>query len=157
MGRSDTGKMLGAVAKMRNRIAQARGAAQFWALKSGAGRLQDIEMIAQLGHLAAGGGNRQVSAGLDACVETGLLNDAGRQDLRRAYRLLFSLWVALKLLSRDAIERDQIGIGAQKVLLRLTGKETMDELAAAIETVTTAAAATIDKLLPKPEEDADER
>lgn len=114
-------------------------------------------MIAQLGHLAAGGGHRDVGAGLSACVETGLLDDAGRQDLDRAYRLLFPLRVALKLLSRDAMGRDQLGIRAQKVLLRLTGKETMDELDAAIEALTTAAAATIDKMLPKPEEDADER
>ena len=157
MGRRDTDKMFGAVAKMRSRIAQARGAAQVWDLKSGSGHLQDIEMIAQLGHLAAGGGNRDVGAGLSACVETGLLDDAGRQDLARAYRLLFPLRVALKLLSRDAMGRDQIGIRAQKVLLRLTGKETMDELDAGIENVTTAAATTIEKMLPKPEEDADER
>ncbi len=157
MGRRDTDKMLGAVSKMRSRIAQVRGAAQLWDLKAGSGRLQDIEMIAQLGHLAAGGGHRDVGAGLSACVETGLLDDAGRQDLDRAYRLLFPLRVALKLLSRDAMGRDQLGIRAQKVLLRLTGKETMDELDAAIEALTTAAAATIDKMLPKPEEDADER
>ena len=60
-------------------------------------------------------------------------------------------------MSRDAMGRDQVGIRAQKVLLRLTGKETMDELDEAIENVTTAAASTIEKMLPKPEEDADER
>ena len=58
-------------------------------------------------------------AGLAACVETDLLDDAGRQDLERAYGLLFPLRVALKLLSRDVMRRDQVGIRAQKVLLRL--------------------------------------
>ena len=55
------------------------------------------------------------------------------------------------------MRRDQVGIRAQKVLLRLTGKETMDELDAEIENVPTAAAVTIEKMLPKPEDDADER
>lgn len=114
-------------------------------------------MIAQLGRLVAGGDARDVGAGLAACVETDLLDDAGRQDLMRAYGLLFPLRVALKLLSHDKVERENIGIRAEKVLLRLTGQETMDALEAVIQEASQAAAAVIDKMLPEPEEDADER
>ena len=157
LGRQDIDKLRGAVSKMRSRIAQARADTYLWSLKSGAGRLQDIEMIAQLGRLVAGGSQRDVAGGLAACVETGLLDDAGRQDLARAHGLLFPLRIALKLLSREKVERKNIGKRAEKVLLRLTGLDTMDALETTIQETTRAAATVVEKMLPEPKEDSDER
>ena len=107
------------LSKMRLRIARANGPGEHWDIKEGAGRLQDIEMIAQLGHLLDGGKARDVVSGLNSIVKTGVLSRAQGIQIKKTYKLLWRLRVATQLLGQDGFEKDQIAEtwnGAEEIL-----------------------------------------
>jgi glutamate-ammonia-ligase adenylyltransferase len=145
----DPSKVLAEVATMRARIADAKSPDGPWDAKLGAGRLQDVELLAQACTLIAGQAARDVAAGLDAGVAIGLLDDGEREALWRAYALCWTMIQAAKLLSDRALDPEAIGEGGKAFVLRETGFDTMAELRAALEKETGKAGDVIDTALKR--------
>jgi glutamate-ammonia-ligase adenylyltransferase len=144
---ADRGTVLQEVRDMRARIAEAKGQAGPWDAKTGAGRMQDIELIAQAGALLPGAPSRAVNGGLDCAVGAGLLSDAQAAQLSGSYALFWSLTAAMRLLSGGIADPAELGKGASDFLCRSTGFETLDALRHALETAYAANEAIIDSVL----------
>ncbi|AZL57545.1 glutamine-synthetase adenylyltransferase [Tabrizicola piscis] len=139
-------KVRGDVAAMRARLQAAKPAQGVWDARNGAGRLMDIELAAQtlalLTGSAARGVERQIGAGLGRHMPQ---SDA--QALLAAYRLLWRLHAASRLLTEGALEMDGIGEGGRAFVLHETGAATVDALAAEVAAAVVAAAEAIDRLV----------
>ncbi|MFN3208550.1 MAG: bifunctional [glutamine synthetase] adenylyltransferase/[glutamine synthetase]-adenylyl-L-tyrosine phosphorylase [Roseovarius sp.] len=145
--KADRAKVLQEVSDMRARIAAAKSPGGPWDTKIGAGRLQDIELLAQAGCLLAGGPERGVEAGLAAGVAAGLWGDADASTLRKAYTLCWQVTQAARLLGDRPLDDADLGAGATAFVLRQTGRETMTALRRDLEAVTARAAKVIDAAL----------
>jgi glutamate-ammonia-ligase adenylyltransferase len=157
MGRNDIEAVKMALAKMRLRIARIKGAGLAWDIKDGAGRLQDIELVSQLGRLLNGGAQRDVSSGLKACVGSGVLNDAERRAIEDAYKLLWSLRVAAKLLGQPSFDQSTTAGGAARFLKALTGHIEFEALERDLMHKSEQVAEIINRVLPEAQDDQDER
>ena len=71
---------------MRLRIAEAKPDVAQSNVKDGAGRLQDIELLAQLGRLMQGGEKRDVLSGLQALADGRYLQGQEAAFVATAYR-----------------------------------------------------------------------
>jgi [glutamine synthetase] adenylyltransferase / [glutamine synthetase]-adenylyl-L-tyrosine phosphorylase len=152
----DAQMILSEVGKMRQRI-QAAKKAQFWDGKLGAGRLQDIELIAQAGLLGRGATTRDIEAGLKHCVALGWMKVADCEALTRSYRLFWTMQLAMKFLSETVIADDampvSIGQGGLAFLLRETGFENLDDLRRGIVDIARASAEVLMNVVPTMEEE----
>ncbi len=143
----DRQKVLREVAEMRARLAAAKSPAGIWDAKNGAGRMMDIELMAETGALLSGVTHRDVSAGLDGAVAAELLDVAQAQTLKDCYDLCWSVQCAARLLSGKVIEADKIGEGGAAFLCRATGFEQVEQLQAALQEKYTAAADIIGRVI----------
>ena len=137
-----------ALAKMRRRIAQFRGDGLLWDTKNGTGRLHDIEMIAQLGRLLEGGKKRDVISGLNACVTTDILTKVEERELRKAYKLFWTLRVALKLLGQSGFESSESTLGTKNFLMSQTGYKHLENLEADLSAKSSVVSGILDRALP---------
>ncbi len=128
----DRGAILKEVADMRDRIAAAKSPGGVLDAKVGAGRLQDIELVAQAGSLLSGTAVGDVAGGLAGAVESGWLSDADAVTLERCYELFWSVQMAARLLSGTALTVADVGEGGAAFLCRSTGFEHIDALKAAL-------------------------
>ncbi len=121
------------VSEMRRRLAANTAAAQegnIWELRSGEGRLLDIELTAQAGALSVGSSRRAVPDQLADAKDNGWLSVDSAEVLRRAYSTLRSILQAVRLTVEGGFSPQSSGTGAMQFLLQQTGQETIDELAA---------------------------
>ncbi|WP_158963753.1 bifunctional [glutamate--ammonia ligase]-adenylyl-L-tyrosine phosphorylase/[glutamate--ammonia-ligase] adenylyltransferase [Chachezhania sediminis] len=125
--------VLDEVRDMRARIAQARGPGGLLDLKTGPGRLQDIELIAQAGTLLAGLPDRDVPAGLRAAEAAGWMPTATRERLTVSFNLFWAVRMAMRLISDVPLTADELGEGGAAFLTRSTGFESMEELEQALQ------------------------
>ena len=121
------------VQDMRARIAEAKGEAGPWDAKTGAGRMQDIELLAQAGALLPGAPSRDVAGGLQCAVATGLLTEPEAAKLTGNYEMFWSLTAAMRLLSAQTVDPTELGEGAGNFLCRATGYDGLEALRAALE------------------------
>ncbi len=142
------------ISQMRARIAEAKTPEGEWDTKLGAGRLQEIELIAQGAALMGGAPDRSVREGLASGVAIGWLSDADGAALSDAYALCKTIVQVGRLVSDKPLDADALGKGAKSFLLRETGFEHLDELQTAVLEATSAAADVIDAALSrKPKDD----
>jgi [glutamine synthetase] adenylyltransferase / [glutamine synthetase]-adenylyl-L-tyrosine phosphorylase len=99
------------VAAMRARIAAAKSPEGPWDAKLGAGRLQDVELIAQAASLMAASPDRGARDGLVAGVALGWLDADTGAALTEAYLLFWRLQLVSKLLSDKPLDPARIGEG----------------------------------------------
>ncbi|KAA2316801.1 bifunctional [glutamine synthetase] adenylyltransferase/[glutamine synthetase]-adenylyl-L-tyrosine phosphorylase [Pseudooceanicola sediminis] len=144
-----SGPVLRDVAEMRSRIAAAKGTRTIWDVKTGPGRNQEIELMAQAGGLIAGDPDGWIGEGLNLAVKSGWMRTAESDALLSTYRLLWNIGQVGKLLSGKALDPDEIGEGGRALLLRDTGAETIEALQAQVAASTEAAAAAIDAILER--------
>ncbi|MEX0350717.1 MAG: glutamine-synthetase adenylyltransferase [Paracoccaceae bacterium] len=131
--RQDRQKVFSEVSEMRDRLAAAKTPSGLWDAKTGAGRMLDIELMAQTGALLSGSAERDVSAGLDGAVAAGWLSVAETRQLQGSYELFLSVQQAARLLlSDEAIDSDTIGEGGVAFLCRSSGIDRIDALQAAL-------------------------
>ncbi|WP_299546236.1 glutamine-synthetase adenylyltransferase [uncultured Tateyamaria sp.] len=140
----DPDSVVAELAEMRARIAAARQPASIWDAKIGAGRLQDIELLAQTGAVLIGEVRSGVRDGLNACVAVSILNDADAQHLAQTHAILWRVQIASRLLSTNAVDLDSLGAGGHEVLLRAVGVETRTAAEDRLTAMTEQAAAIID-------------
>ena len=110
LGRSnEADKILGDVAEMRGRIAQAKSPAGPWDAKIGAGRLHDIELLAQAGALISGKSAHEIAIGIDAACQMGIIDKEAALSLTAAYDMCWSLQCAVRLLSAEPLQSETLG------------------------------------------------
>lgn len=120
-------EVLPQVAEMRRKIAAAKSPTGVWDAKTGAGRLQDIELFAQAGALIAGTGARDIAQGLEAAKGAGLLDGQARDVLQEAYARCWALQCASRLLSAAPVEMDALGQAGAQFLARVLESDTLAE------------------------------
>ena len=126
--RSDRIKILHDVAEMRTRIAAAKTPNGVWDAKIGAGRLQDIELLAQAGALIAGQAARDIPNGLAAAQAAEVISTADQETLTAAYRQCWALQCVTRLLSATPIDSATLGQAGAAFLCRSLGSDTIDML-----------------------------
>lgn len=137
--------VLSDVADMRARLASAKPGGADLDIKSGPGRLQDIELFAQTGALLRGDGARCLGDQLDAAIEVfDLAADEGAK-IRTAADLFWRVQSAARLISKDPLTRDATGAGAEAFLLRDLGVDSLEDLSAEIAKTADYVAGLIDK------------
>ncbi|NIZ08768.1 bifunctional [glutamine synthetase] adenylyltransferase/[glutamine synthetase]-adenylyl-L-tyrosine phosphorylase [Pseudooceanicola sp. HF7] len=145
----EKGPVLKDVAEMRARIAAARGNPGEWEVKTGPGRNQEIELMAQAGGLIAGDPEGWIADGLRLAQESGWMRRDEAALLGSTYVLLWNIGQVGKLLSDRPIDPERLGEGGRALLLRDTGAETMEALQSAYELATRSAAIAIDEILER--------
>ncbi|MDP4031499.1 MAG: glutamine-synthetase adenylyltransferase [Pseudorhodobacter sp.] len=135
--------VLSDVAEMRARLQMAKPATGSWEAKNGAGRLMDIELLAQTAALRVASPARRVEAQLRAGVKGGFLSQSDETALLAAYRLCWRLQAGTRLLTDGALDLDRLGRGGQGFLLRETGEADAKALSARLEWAAAAAAEVI--------------
>ncbi len=148
-GGRDRARVLADVAEMRVRIAEAKGKGSALEPKLGPGRLQDIELLAQAGHLLGGGRGerRDTLSQIAAGQEAGLYPAEGARVLERAAGLFWRLQVGARLLTGGDVAEENLGEGGLGFLLRETGFDSPGELAQALREASAAAAVVIEAAL----------
>lgn len=143
----DRAQVLSEVAEMREKIAGAKSPDGVWDAKIGAGRMQDIELVAQAGALLSGSGARDVPSGLQGGVTCGWISEENATQLNQCYNLYWSVQAAARLLSGQTLQLKDLGEGGAAFLCRSTGYDTLDALSTALETAYAAATTVIGSLL----------
>ncbi len=129
------------VAEMRARVQAAKPAAGAWDAKNGPGRIMDIELCAQMLALIAASPARQVERQIAAGAAR--MPPEDREALLGAYRLLWRLHAASRLLTDGAVDMAGLGEGGRAFLLRETGTDSTATLSARIASAVALAAAAI--------------
>lgn len=128
----DRAQVLDALRDMRARIAAAKGAVSVWDIKTGPGRMQDVELVAQAGTLLAGSAARDVPSGLQSGVSAGWLTSEDAAALVQAHRLYRAINVSIRLISPDTPQT--LGEGAAAFLCRVSGQTDITGLQGVLET-----------------------
>jgi len=140
-------EVLGEVSTMRARIAAAKSPDGPLDAKLGAGRMQDVELLAQAGNLLSGSAQGDVGKGLQACVDIGLLSDADGKVLGQAYALCWQIMQSARLLSDKPLDPDIMGEAGQAFMLRETGQNSIAALLNVLDDHADNAAAVINRAL----------
>ncbi len=135
------------VIAMRARIQAAKGPGALWDPKQGAGRMQDIELLAQAGGLLMGTPSRDTLDGLDASVAVGLLDAADLADVKATYLLCAQVQLAARLLSDRPLDTATLGKAGQSFLLRAAQETDMKTLETQLEQSISRTAAAIARAL----------
>jgi len=150
---ADKGKgeqVLADVTDMRARLAEAKPAVAPWEAKLGAGRMQDIELVAETAALLAGDTAYDVATQLAAGVRVGWLTPDQHQALITAYEAFWRMRGCAKLLSEEALDMDAIGEGGRIFVLREMGQESLKGLQTMLDTVASAAHMVVKDVLISP-------
>ena len=116
------------VAEMRLRLRAAKPGLGALEAKDGAGRLMDIELLAQMLALRAASGVRRVEGQITAGKRAGLLAAQDEAALLASYRLLWRVQACLRQLGDRVTDPAALGDGARRFLLRETGAESVEAL-----------------------------
>jgi [glutamine synthetase] adenylyltransferase / [glutamine synthetase]-adenylyl-L-tyrosine phosphorylase len=134
------------VAEMRARLAAAKPAQGAYDAKNGPGRIMDIELAAQTTALIAASPARSVERQL-ASAAGRIMPDSDMQALTSAYRLLWRLHSAARLLSDRALEWESLGEGGRAFVLRETGTADAGALETALARAVSEAEAAVTRLV----------
>jgi [glutamine synthetase] adenylyltransferase / [glutamine synthetase]-adenylyl-L-tyrosine phosphorylase len=120
-----------------------------WEAKSGPGRIMDIELLAQTCALIAGDPARRFEAQLRAGVRADVIDKTEEAALLAAYRLLWRVQAAGRLLSVPVPDPGQMGEGARAFVLRECGADSPGALAETLATLAEAAERVISATLDR--------
>ncbi|MQQ07402.1 bifunctional [glutamine synthetase] adenylyltransferase/[glutamine synthetase]-adenylyl-L-tyrosine phosphorylase [Epibacterium sp. SM1979] len=127
---NERAKVLAEVSEMRDRLSAAKQPKGPLDVKNGAGRMVDVELVAQTGALLAGEVARGVAPGLKAAEDCGWLGASQVQILRESYDLYREVQMAARLLSAEPLEEDAVGEGAARFICRVSGAANLADLVA---------------------------
>jgi glutamate-ammonia-ligase adenylyltransferase len=113
---------------MRVRLAAAKPGQGALEAKFGAGKLMDIELLAQMLALISANPAVEVERQLLSGGTRAKLSVSEQTILLKAYTLFWKLQIAKRLLSNDQLTVERLGDGGEKFLLRETGTSSMQEL-----------------------------
>ena len=147
---SDAAQVLADVQDMRERIAAAKPAKGDFEAKLGPGRMQDIELVAQAAALMTGYAGRAIPSQLRQARLMGWIDRDEATVMIDAYRLMWQLQSAARLLTGEVLDLEVIGEGGRDFLLRETAAASPAELADRLVDVSAAAEAVIKRALGSP-------
>ncbi|MCL4065237.1 hypothetical protein M3484_01430 [Pseudomonas sp. GX19020] len=127
------GGVVADVASMRARLQEAKPARGEWETKNGPGRLMDIELVAEMAALISANPARTIERQLAGAKQ--VLEKSDQESLAKAWRFLWSLHCAARLLSEGPLDPAMIGEGGRAFLLRETGESDMETLLAQLRSV----------------------
>ena len=113
--------ILGAVAEMRGRLAEAKGGDGPFDAKAGPGRLSDIELLASAAALQTAGLQRDPVRQLTEAAAAGWLSDGAVAELLAAIGLFRMVQAIGRLLSGEVLQPDTVGEGGRRLILQTTG------------------------------------
>ncbi|RPE71780.1 glutamate-ammonia-ligase adenylyltransferase [Pacificibacter maritimus] len=134
---------------MRKRLAEAKPGST-WDPKSGAGRMMDIELLAEAAALISTSLSQDIYAQLQSGVDIGWITPEEHDVLCETYRLTWRLQSAARLLSGDRLDPAAIGFDGRAFLLRSTESERIDLLESDIKLACEEAATLLDAVLARP-------
>ncbi len=135
------------VAEMRARIAAAKPPQGDWDAKTGPGRLQDVELIAQMAALLTGSPARGTGDQVRAGQGAGILTEDQATALCAAADLFWRLQASARLLTGGLLKPEELGAGGRRFILRETGQSDMESLLTAMQVASGRASAVADALL----------
>ncbi|MBT8413837.1 MAG: glutamine-synthetase adenylyltransferase [Boseongicola sp.] len=141
----DRAATLADVADMRARLATAKPGGAALDIKTGPGRLQDIELFAQTGALLRRDAARSLSDQLGAAIDVFDLSPEDGRVLRAAVDLFWTVQSAARLISKDALTSEATGASAEAFLLRDLDVESVADLSKKIAKTAEYVADLIDK------------
>ncbi|GAA3873575.1 glutamine-synthetase adenylyltransferase [Celeribacter arenosi] len=121
-----------------------------WDPKNGAGRMMDIELIAETAALLSATMDSDVYAQIAAGQRAGWFTDEEAATLGETYRLMWRMQSGARLLTGEKLDPDTIGAGGRGFLARSTGTASLDALADLAATQAAQAAKVIDLVLDRP-------
>jgi glutamate-ammonia-ligase adenylyltransferase len=133
---------------MRRRLSEAKPGST-WDPKNGAGRMMDIELVAETAALLALAPCQNVYAQLEAGEKMGWIKPDEREVLAETYRLMWRLQSSARLLTGEKLSPETIGTGGRDFLLRSTQTLTVEALAQTIETASAQAAQVLTAILTR--------
>ena len=99
-----------------------------WEFKQGIGKMQDIELFSQLSTLINGKVTRDVSSGLIAGSESGLLTNIQLDQILKTYKFLKEMNMATRLINDPSQEFERISTSGHSFILKLTKINTIKAL-----------------------------
>lgn len=99
-----------------------------WEFKQGIGRMQDIELFSQLSTVINGQVTRDVSSGLIAGSESGLLTNTQLNQILKTYKFLKEMNMATRLINDPSQEFEKISTSGHSFILKLTKINTIKAL-----------------------------
>ncbi|QHQ34496.1 bifunctional [glutamine synthetase] adenylyltransferase/[glutamine synthetase]-adenylyl-L-tyrosine phosphorylase [Algicella marina] len=130
---------------MRRRLLEAKGSGSIWDVKTGPGRLLDMDLYLQAGalteQLVESHAPRDM---LSALADRGYLTPADARTLSTAYRAFSTVQHLARVAVEGTLDRDKMGTGAAEVLCRALGVADIEALEAELTIQAEAAAAVID-------------
>lgn len=99
-----------------------------WEFKQGIGRMQDIELFSQLSTVINGQVTRDVSSGLIAGSESGLLTNTQLDQILKTYKFLKEMNMATRLINDPSQEFEKISTSGHSFILKLTKINTVKAL-----------------------------
>ncbi len=99
-----------------------------WEFKQGIGRMQDIELFSQLSTVINGQVTRDVSSGLIAGSESGLLTNTQLDQILKTYKFLKEMNMATRLINDSSQEFEKISTSGHSFILKLTKINTIKAL-----------------------------
>ena len=137
----DRDKTLADVAAMRRRLFAARPPRGPYEARLGAGRLQDIELLAQTGALLSGDPAHALGPQIDAAAGASLIDEAGRETLAASTACLRAVQLAGRLMTGDAVDGES---AASPFFLREAGSDDPEGAAVRVRDAAEAAARVIE-------------
>ncbi|MCF6305230.1 MAG: glutamine-synthetase adenylyltransferase, partial [Rhodobacteraceae bacterium] len=145
-------KILLAVQEMRARLADAKAkdARNPWEVKFGAGRLMDVELLLQAGMLINGiQGIRRPADMAAALAQTGWLSQLEAGKINAALDLYSILQQIGRLAVEGGFTPEKAGRGGMALVLKATGKSSIDILQTALQTAQMQMLEIINRCLPE--------
>ncbi|MDE0969618.1 MAG: glutamine-synthetase adenylyltransferase [Octadecabacter sp.] len=141
--KADGSEVVANVGYMRRRISDIKVADGEWDAKIGVGRLQDIELVGQMLALQAG----QIMRETDQQVAAGGLDAADSAALLDAAGLCWAVQSAVQLVVGGGLDKDKLGEGGLRFILRETGADNLAALSKQMADVSARASVVIDQLV----------
>ncbi len=149
LNKRDVASVLSDVVEMRERLADSRSGNETWNVKSRAGGVLDIELLAQALALASGSTRRHPKSQLDAAASSGWLGPDDLARLGATHDLLIQVQHVQRLLGEEQFDVDRLGAGGLSVLLAATARESVEELEQDLRAGTAECDAIISRLLER--------
>ncbi len=140
----DRSEVLKDVADMRTRIEAARSPESVWSVKSGPGRLQDIELFVQASALLCGTHARTITEAFHLPVQAGLTEAGDAECLDATHALAFRVQMASRMVADETAAIEDLGLGAVGLLLRAARAKDAAQAEAQMESAFEAACAVIE-------------
>jgi glutamate-ammonia-ligase adenylyltransferase len=146
-GRKDDPAVLPEATEMRARLRDAGRAGSTWAVREGAGGMQDIALVAQALALKAGTPVEGTLSQIEAARDAGLVSADQAAHLTASYQLFRQVSQGARLLTDGPIDVEAVGEGGRALLRRMAQVPSTEALVTQLDQSRAAAAAIVSEIL----------